>query len=320
MPRGPIFVGGLAHSGKTLLRLMLSSHPNIVLTRRTDLWTGVYDRYGNLARPENFDRCLAAILRTKHLRPLGPDPYRLRREFWQGEPTYARLFALLHEHFAQSVGKPRWGDQTALIERFADPIFTAYPNARMIHMIRDPRDCYKLALNSTNHRIGKVGSSTAAWLHSVALAKRNQLRYPDRYLLVRYETLMAYPRETLSGICSFLEEAFVPDMLSMKNAIRFSDESEARSKVMPPAGINLASQNELAAQALSRREIAFMQARAGRAMITYNYQLSRVQCSPRDRFLLYFLDMPAGWARTLAWRCSLLFRAGYPARVRASCG
>ena len=31
----PIFIGGLSYSGKTPLRIMLSAHPNILLTRRT---------------------------------------------------------------------------------------------------------------------------------------------------------------------------------------------------------------------------------------------------------------------------------------------
>ena len=48
---GPIFVGGLDRSGKTLLRLALSSHPNIAMTRRTYTWTEVYQRYGDLGLP-----------------------------------------------------------------------------------------------------------------------------------------------------------------------------------------------------------------------------------------------------------------------------
>ena len=40
----------------------------------------------------------------------------------QGQPTYACLFALFQQHYAERAGKPRWGDQSGLIERYADLI------------------------------------------------------------------------------------------------------------------------------------------------------------------------------------------------------
>src|SRR5262245_50478355 len=116
MNGGPIFIGGLAHSGKTELGLMLSAHPNIVLTRRTYMWTRFYNRYGDLNRSDNFERCLTAMLRHKYMQVLEPDPERIRQEFWQGPPTYTRLFALFQEHYAERVGKPRWADQLGFIE------------------------------------------------------------------------------------------------------------------------------------------------------------------------------------------------------------
>ena len=78
MSNGPIFIGGLSFSGKTQLRLLLGTHPNIVITRRTRMWTRFYGRFGDLSRPENFERCLEAMLRNKHICALNPDPARIR--------------------------------------------------------------------------------------------------------------------------------------------------------------------------------------------------------------------------------------------------
>ena len=134
----PIFIGGLDRSGKTLLRLSLSCHPHIALVRRTNTWTEVYDRYGSLARPENLERCLAALLANRHVAALQLDMDRLRCEFRQGEPSYGRLFALLHGQYAERWGKRRWGEQLAFVEHYAEPLFASYPEARIIHMLRDP--------------------------------------------------------------------------------------------------------------------------------------------------------------------------------------
>ena len=104
------------------------------------MWPRYYGRYGDLGRPEQLERCLADMLKSKHIRALEPDPARIRQEFRQGEPTYGRLFALFQEHFAERQGKARWGDQLGFVERYVDPIFAAYPEARLIHMIRDQRE------------------------------------------------------------------------------------------------------------------------------------------------------------------------------------
>lgn len=302
MDRGPIFVGGLDHSGKTLMRLSLSSHPNIAMTRRTYMWTRFYNRYGDLSQPGNFERCLTAMLRHKQTSVLKPDPNRIRREFWQGEPTYARLFALLHEHYAEQVGRPRWGDQLGFIERYADMIFAAYPTAKMIHMIRDPRDRYEASMVAARYRFGKAGEATARWLHSVGLARRNQQRYPERYTIVRYETFVPRREETLREVCAFLNEDFVPAMLTLEGAVRFGTAEDKQPVEEPVSDLARAASGEGNGKPMPKRERAFMQAYAGRDMLAYGYELEPIRFSPGDRLLFACLDWPLNRARMTAWQ------------------
>ena len=117
---GPIFIAGPERSGTSLIYALLASHPNIAMSRRTNLWTHYFNQYGDLNSDANFERCLSMMMRYKRLRKLNPDPERIRREFQQGERTYSRLFALLEEHFAEQLGKPRWGDKSLNTERYAD--------------------------------------------------------------------------------------------------------------------------------------------------------------------------------------------------------
>jgi hypothetical protein len=303
MANGPIYIGGLDRCGKTTMQALLSSHPRIAIPPvGSNLWRLFYGQYGDLAREQNFERCLKAMLRYSHVQLLNPDPERIRREFRQGEATYARLFALLHEHYAQQQGKPRWGDQTGLLECYADHLFKADPEAKMIQMVRDPRDRYEASLARSPKGKGRAGGATARWLLSVRLAQRHTARYPDRYMVVRYETLVSQPEKTLVAVCDFLGEEYTPVMLTMSGA------PYHRDKLMQKSGSN-ASEQILTDEFIGAyrgvvppREIAFMQLWAGREMVAYGYELEPIHFSLGDWVSFFSTDFPANLLRALAWR------------------
>lgn len=289
---GPVFIGGLSHSGKTPLRRMLSAHPSLALTRRTYLWPRFYQRYGDLQNPDNFERCFHAMLQRKAIRQLVADPERIRHEFWEGKPTYARLFALFHEHYAERIGKQRWGDQTGLIERYADPIFAAYPDACMIHMIRDPRERYGKATVDSRRLPGKVGWEAATWRLSSTLALWNQRRYPGRYLVVRYESLAAKPEETMRYICAFLDEPFVPEMLTVDDPVPFGDEPDDGQENGPRITDENCAQRDVQIY-VTPRERVLTQSLVGTQMLAYDYQPAPLYLSPLQRLAHYAVDWPA---------------------------
>jgi Sulfotransferase family len=292
MVTGPIFIGGAARSGKTLLRWILSSHRRIAVSRRTDMWPRFYGRFGDLARTENVERCLTAMLDRKQIAALAPDLDRLRRDFQGGAPTYARLFALLHEQYAERVGKVRWGDQTGSIERYADQLMTAYPGARLIQMVRDPRDRYEALLLRGRPPLGAAGRATAEWLGSVGSADRNRLRHPDACTIVRYESLVRAPEETMRRVCAFVGEAFEPTMLQMPEARRYDAERAASNDGTPISTACVGRYRDR----LSRRDLAFIQAVAGRQMLALDYRPDPIHPTAGERVRW----ATVGWAPNIA--------------------
>jgi hypothetical protein len=293
MENGPIFIGGLDRSGKTLLRRMLGRHPRLALTRRTYLWTRFYNRYGDLAQPENLERCLQAMLKQSAIQALQPDVERIRREFGEGPATYARLFELFHRHHAERLGKPRWGDQLGTVERFAEIIFAAYPEAKMIHMVRDPRDRYAAALDdmlrgkTARRPSWKAGWSVARWQHSARLAERNRRSFPDRYFVLRYEALLQDPARTLTAVCQFLGETFDPCMLELENEP--GETAEEREDVS-------------VGQRISAGEIAFAQLIAARDMRRLGYGMEPVRFSAGKAAAFALIDLPLNLAGMMYWR------------------
>lgn len=276
-PESPVFIGGIAGTGKTQLRVLLNRHPNLVITRRTYMWRNFYARYGPLGVPENFERCLAAMLATSGIAALDPDPDRIRSEFLGGPPTYGALFALFHRHHAERVGKPRWGDQLGLSEARADAILGSYPLGRMIHMVRDPR-----SPTFSAQPPGRLGWIIGKWITSLELAERNSRAYPDRYLVVRYEDLCDAPHDTLRRVGDFIGESLD---VSVPLDHGSSREESAR--------------HGIAAQGPSVR---FVEDRAGHLMPRHGYLIG----SETEAGLRYHLvDRPVNTMAMAAWRLKL---------------
>jgi hypothetical protein len=297
----PILVTGPDRSGTSLMFALLASHPNISMVRRTNMWRYFYDRYGDLRQSDNFEHCLTSMLSYKRMRHLKPDGDRIRREFWQGEPTYGRLFALFHEHNAERAGKPRWGDKSLHTEHHADQVFETYPDAKMIHMIRDPRDRYASMVNRYERHEGRVAGATGRWLSSTRVAKRNERRYPENYMTVRYETLASRPEETLHDICAFINEEYSPVMLSMDGAPELRNHGGNSSYGQFEPGVISTRSIGRFREVLSDSEIAFIQIFAGRYMDQYGYQSEPVRRSVEEQLAFYLMDLPVNLARMIGW-------------------
>jgi len=301
MERGPIFVAGLERSGTSLLYALLASHPNIAMTRRTNLWTHFYGQYGDLEDDGNLDRCLATMMRYKRLRVLDPDVVRLRRDFVGGPRHDARLFALLEEQYAQRVGRPRWGDKSLHTERWAVPILGSYPGSRILHMIRDPRDRFASSRARWRLRRGGVGVGAAEWVRSARLAIRNQAAHPDRYRVVRYEDLVTHPDEELRALCEFVDEPYDVSMLTMTGAPRLLAQGGNSSYGPREPGVISRGSIGRYRSVLSSREIVFVERAARDEMAYLGYEPDGASLRARDG-LRYVVSLPVEGLRACAWR------------------
>ena len=214
MSGGPIFLCGLAFTGKTPLRIALSAHPRLVLTRHTPLWGRYHGRYGYLTDQQNLDRCLGAMTSDPGIAMLAPDRLRIEREFRAGPTTYAHLFDLVHRHHAERLGKQRWGEQMGGFVRHADQVLTIHTTAQMIHLVRDPHTWLAAAVTTRGRRPGRLGWEAARRRESAHRAARNPRRYRVRHLVVRQASLYGDPEASMREVAAFLDEDFHPAMIS----------------------------------------------------------------------------------------------------------
>jgi hypothetical protein len=280
------------------MRMILAAHPHLAFSHRANMWTSYYNRYGDLNQADNLKRCLADMLESKHIRNLISDLPRLKLDLETDSVSYGSLFALIHRQYAAKMGRIRWGDQTEFIERYADQIFTAYPNARIIHMLRDPRDRFE-AIKHKFHRRGGLGVATARWKISAMLAQKNQSKYPDQYKVICYETLVTNPNTTLYETCEFLGEEFFIEMLRLGNEARFakseSDDAEETSGPLTAKYIGCYRNR------LHPREVEYIQQQAGSLMRAFNYSLEPIHFSWTERMRYHLWDETINSLYRFSW-------------------
>jgi hypothetical protein len=96
-----------------------------------------------------------------------------------------------------------WIEKTPYNEGFTDTIFSLWPEAKCVHVVRDPRDNY--SSYHRKHPNWSVAQFARSWLVSYRLGELNKQRFGNsRYLVMRYEDLVNSIDESLLRIINFL--------------------------------------------------------------------------------------------------------------------
>jgi len=230
----PVFIGGHRKSGTTLLASLLDGHPDLFIypgeTAFFYKFFPVFDRE-EYSLKRKIDRIVNSCLGDFDLvirKWIGSDRcpgYSLRkltglyRRNVLATPGRSRDFFEAIIHSAWQILGPGmhearyWVEKTTSIEIYADVLFGWYPNAKFIHLIRDPRDNYGAIKAGWNKRYRFQFDCQERLLQSVLdrgklgmeLAGINLRRFSaKRYLILRMEDVVSKPRETMGKICSFL--------------------------------------------------------------------------------------------------------------------
>jgi LPS sulfotransferase NodH len=198
-----IFVVGCPRSGTTWLQRLLASHPKVHSGEESH----VFSMYvGPQMRVWKTQRNTQLLGGERHL--VGPPAYFLDQEFVSILRDYAyRLLSPVLERLAPA---ELFIEKTPSHALFISEIRELLPEARFIHIVRDPRDVVAslLAAAKTWGSDWAPKSATAAaemWVehvHAVKEAARNLSK--DKFHEVSYEELSRFPEETLKNVSKFL--------------------------------------------------------------------------------------------------------------------
>lgn len=267
----PVFVFGALRSGTTMFRLMLNAHPDLSNPGEADF---LFDHLRLGPQGARYDLQALRddrIFRAKALTlPDGLD----------GLPLLAEMLRQLDAKASA---------RTSLnIHRHADRLAAALPGARIIHLLRDPRDVARSSIGmgwagTLWHGVDHWVATEAGWDRAAPVFT------PDQVLELRFEELLADLEGGLRRVCAFLGVTFAPEMLEYH-----------RHSTYEPPDPKLAEQWR---RKSSPREIAHVEAKAGALMVRRGYVLSGGPTTPPgapERAALALRNKRAVWGHGLA--------------------
>ena len=238
----PVFLCGHRKTGTTALLCLFDHHPEL-LTYPADsgFFYRVFPPCESLGKDESIERLVRYTIQES----LGPDGDAVGRLVAAGDKTpeegaalfdrpaiaaayRAHMAAAEHtpanhlrslmqaygEHCGQDSSRWKgWMEKTTSTEVYAVEVAEWFPEAKFIHLLRDPRDNFGSLKSGWSDRYQNWESTQRSLLQSLIdraglgmrLAEVNQQALgPDRYRVLRFEDLAADPARHMADLAVFL--------------------------------------------------------------------------------------------------------------------
>jgi len=215
--RPKFFVIGVQRSGTTLLRLLLNQHSMLSIPEEAGF--------------------LMPYMQRKNLEDLNPLSTRERKTLvryliqnrqyqkWNLEDevldliltkelTLKQIISYLYWAFAQKNNKVICGDKTPSFIRKMELLLDIYPDAKVIHIIRDGRDVYLSLKKIEEPSAASIAVASLEWRIKLSLIRRVIIKHPHRTVELKYEELLNNPAQNLKKVCDFIGVPFETEMLN----------------------------------------------------------------------------------------------------------
>lgn len=306
-----LFVVGSSRSGTTMLGRALDAHSQVHTFPELQVFERVIDieEMGEApvdkGRLEHIGCGILDTIRHGVFEASDPDSFLPEiREFIESHKieTPMGLYQALLTAEARAANKTISCEQTPRYMFVSEQILSAFPDAHVIHIYRDPRDVLLSQKNRwrrrflTNAKI-PLKRTLVAWsnyhpeltsrLWGATMREADRLSAHPRFFEVRYETLLEHPETTLQELCSSVGLPFEAEMLGVRQ-----EGSSMRRDVAGTTGFDASRIGSWRKGGLSAAEIAVCEARLGPIMEKRGYARSPAKSGVFGRALIWAI-LPA---------------------------
>jgi len=235
----PIFIIGMNGSGTTMLADCLNQHPQIYIHRIESRTIPFYyfnlGRFGDLENEENFSRLLTEFSNNSAFWICNDNqPLEISFDFNDlNQKDLSTVIDMVFSYFASREKKRIWGDHSPKYGFFIPVLIDLFPEAKIIHIIRDGRDC----VQSFNRRFAyNKYRAIYNWRKLIEKAgKDGSAAGEDRYFEVKYEDLTDAPEHWMKHICFFLGVPYDANVL-VSNMPMFKGEGDESKSIVKNTG------------------------------------------------------------------------------------
>lgn len=215
----PVLILGCGRSGNTLLRSMLAAGGEIAIPPESY----VLPKTIRLFKAYNY-------LPWEQLSGLIVSEFQAYKEFYtwrldlsschsecrllpKRQQTLANIIDVIYRHYARENGveSEYWGDKTPINALYVQHMIKLFPDARFIHLIRDPRAVVASYIKAGMH--SDICSVAKLWKTINNRLGRNLKPNMDS-LIISYEELVQNPEETLQKTARHIGISYSEDLLN----------------------------------------------------------------------------------------------------------
>ena len=274
----PCILGSM-RSGTTMFCLMLNAHPEMAMAYESDFVTSMALTRDRWQRPDGFDADgyvddLFEHPDAKSFRKYMSIPPEALREQLHGVASfdYAEAVRRVYRLYAETEGKPRYGEKTASVVRGLSTLPELFPEMRFVHIVRDGRDAANAHFHASWGANDLIRAGRLWAKHVTALRNLGQSAGPDRYLEIRYEQLVENTDQVLRSVCAFVDLEYDPQMLEYHvkgsnalTAVNVNQDSHHSVNLPPTRGLRDWRRD------LDRRQLEHLEVAIGDTLETFGY-------------------------------------------------
>lgn len=253
----PLILVGCRRSGTTLLTLMLDHHPSISMVGEVHFILDFLERDGSCSSVEEF--CEAV---TKDRR------FKLWNVTLDLSLTYPEIvYDLIDQRLRHKHGDQAPIRGMCVHERF-DAALSLWPNARFLHLVKDPRDVARSYVSAG--WAGNTWYGAEPWKTTETQWASLRSKLPEnRWMELKYEDLIQNPEGRLASICDYLGIPYSDAMLSYPEDTTYDVIDKSRVYIWRKKA--------------TERDVSLVEAHVGDLLVERGYETSDYRRPPVDR-------------------------------------
>ena len=232
-----VFIVGSGRSGTTLLRNILEKHPKVSVSPELKFFDVILANrqrlifFGHKAKAERLVQRIGEKYKQSE-DPLWKKFVLDKKELLKNldlSQGYSHVFLAIWSHFSTAPQAPIWVEKTPSNVFFLDKIIRYFPQAKIIHVVRDGREV--VASAKKRNWAENTLELVIWWQESIKAFNKWKKKNSSGYLEIKYEDLVSNLEPELTRIFGFLSlplpnENFLSSLKEIESFSSFFESSK----------------------------------------------------------------------------------------------